>query len=43
LAAAASTDSNIALFYYAVAATCVVGLLLTMRDFFAGDRQVGLQ
>ena len=27
-----------ALFYYAVAATCVLGLLQTMRDFFTIDR-----
>ena len=40
LAAPAFTDPNIALFYYAVAAVCVLGLLLTMRDFFAVDRQV---
>jgi hypothetical protein len=40
LAAPAFTDPNIALFYYAVAAACVLGLLLTMRDFFAGDRHV---
>jgi hypothetical protein len=38
LAAPAYTDPNIALFYYAVAATCVLGLLLTMRDFFTVDR-----
>jgi hypothetical protein len=33
-------DSNITPFYDAVAAACVLGLLLTIRDFFAGDRQV---
>jgi hypothetical protein len=36
----AFSDPNIALFYYAVAAVCVLGLLLTMRDFFAGERHV---
>ena len=39
LAVPASADPNIAIFYYAVAAACVLGLLLTMRDFFAIDRQ----
>ena len=34
----ASVDSNIAIFYYAVAAVCVLGLLLTMRDFFSQAR-----
>lgn len=43
LAAPAFTDRNIALFYYPVAAVCVLGLLLTMRDFFAGDRHVARQ
>ncbi len=38
LAAGGFTAPDIALFYYAVAAACVVGLLVTMRDFFAGDR-----
>ncbi|MBI3362566.1 MAG: hypothetical protein HY023_15810 [Chloroflexi bacterium] len=28
-------NGNIAIFYYAVAAVCVLGLLLTMRDFFS--------
>lgn len=28
-------DSSIAIFYFAVAAVCVLGLLLTMRDFFS--------
>lgn len=28
------SDPNIAIFYYTVAAACVVGLLLTMPDFF---------
>jgi hypothetical protein len=35
LAAPAFTDPNLAIFYYSVAAACVVGLLLTMHDFFA--------
>jgi hypothetical protein len=34
--AALANDPNIAPFYYVVAAACVVGLLLTMQDFFAG-------
>ncbi len=38
--AALADDPTIAPFYYAVAATCVVGLLLTMRDFFALNREV---
>ncbi len=38
--AALANDPNIAPFYYAVTATCVVGLLLTMRDFFALNREV---
>jgi hypothetical protein len=38
-AAVLANDPNIAPFYYAVAAVCVVGLLLTMRDVFAVDRQ----
>jgi len=28
-------NGTIAIFYYAVAAICVLGLLLTMRDFFS--------
>jgi hypothetical protein len=40
LAAPAFTDPNIALLYYAVAAVCVLGLLLTMRGFFAADREL---
>jgi hypothetical protein len=36
--AALADDPNIAPFYYAVAAACVVGLLLTMQDFFALER-----
>ena len=38
--AALAADSNITPFYCAVAAACVLGLLLTMRDFFAVDHQV---
>ena len=38
--AALAADPNITPFYDAVAAACVLGLLLTMRDFFAGERQV---
>jgi hypothetical protein len=40
VSAALAGDSNITPFYYAVAGACVLGLLLTMRDFFAVDRQV---
>jgi hypothetical protein len=39
-AAALAGDPNITLFYYGVAAACVLGLLLTMREFFAVERQV---
>ena len=35
-----AADPNITPFYDAVAAACVLGLLLTMRDFFAVDHQV---
>jgi hypothetical protein len=35
LALPATLDPDIA-FYYGVAAACVVGLLLTMKDFFRG-------
>jgi len=35
VSAALAADPNIMPFYYAVAAACVLGLLLTMRDFFA--------
>src|SRR6266496_5066250 len=38
--AALSADPNIMPFYYAVAAACVLGLLLTIRDFFAVERPV---
>jgi hypothetical protein len=39
LAAGAFTDPHIAIYYYSVAAGCVLGLLLTMRGFFAIQRQ----
>ena len=35
LALPASTDPNLAIFYFGVAGVCVVGLLLTLRDFFS--------
>jgi hypothetical protein len=38
-AAGLAADPNITLFYYGVAAACGLGLLLTMRDFFAVERQ----
>ncbi|MFL5801575.1 MAG: hypothetical protein ACJ8CR_07510 [Roseiflexaceae bacterium] len=38
--AAQAGDPNITPFYDAVAAACVLGLLLTMRDFFAVERQI---
>jgi hypothetical protein len=34
LAAPAFIDTSIAIFYYSVAAACVVGLLLTLQEFF---------
>jgi hypothetical protein len=34
LALPAATDPNLAIFYFAVAAVCVLGLLMTVRDFF---------
>ena len=34
LALPASTDPNLAIFYYGVAAMCVLGLFLTMQEFF---------
>jgi hypothetical protein len=40
LAAPAFTSRNIARFYSAVAGACVLELLLTMRDFFAADREL---
>lgn len=41
LAIPASLDRDIAPLYYAVAAVCVVGLLLSRRSVFAGDRGGG--
>jgi hypothetical protein len=38
LAAPAVGDPNIALFYFAFAAICGLGLLLTMQEFFAKHR-----
>ena len=38
--AALAADPDITLFYYGIAAAGVLGLLLTMRGFFAADRQV---
>ena len=35
-----ATDPKLAPFYSIVAAACVLGLLLTIRDFFAVDHQV---
>ena len=43
LAAGGFTAPDIAAFYYAVAAACVLGLLLTLRNFFAVDRPVPQQ
>lgn len=40
LAAGGFTAPDIAVFYYAVAAACVLGLLLTLRNVFAVDRAV---
>jgi hypothetical protein len=34
LAVPAATDPNIAVYYFGIAAVCLLGLLLTMRDFF---------
>ena len=34
LAIPAATDPNIAVYYFGMAAVCVLGLLLTLRDFF---------
>src|SRR5215208_6254935 len=39
-AAVSAADPTITFFYYGVAAACVLGLLLTMRKFFAVERQV---
>jgi hypothetical protein len=38
--AALAGDANITPFYYGAAAACMLGLLLTIRDFFAVDHQV---
>ena len=38
LAVTAFTNPDIAVYYYAVSAACVLGLLLTMLDFFAAER-----
>jgi hypothetical protein len=35
LALPATTDPNLAIFYYSAAGLCVVGLLLTLRDFYS--------
>jgi hypothetical protein len=43
LAAAAFIDSYIVVYYYSVAAACVLGLLLTVRGFFAVEHQVSRQ
>jgi hypothetical protein len=40
LAAGGATDPGISIYYFSVAAACVLGLLLTMREFFVVDRQV---
>ena len=40
LAAGGFTAPDVAVLYYAVTAVCVLGLLFTMRDFFALDRRV---
>jgi hypothetical protein len=40
LAAPASTDATIAILYYSIAAACVLGLLVTIHDFFALNRKV---
>lgn len=40
LASGGFAAPDIAAFYYAVAAVCVLGLLLTMRELFAADRQL---
>ncbi len=38
LSAGGFIDVKIGIYYLAVAAACVLGLLLTMRDFFAAER-----
>jgi hypothetical protein len=35
LALPAASDPDIAIYYFAVAAVCVLGLVLTMQDFFS--------
>jgi hypothetical protein len=37
LALPAINDPDIALYYFAIAALCILGLLLTMRDFFSNS------
>lgn len=41
LAILAATDANIRVYYFGAAAVCVLGLLLTMRNFFAVKRVSG--
>jgi hypothetical protein len=43
LAAGAFTDPHIAIYYYSVSAACLVGMLLTIRGFFAIQGQVSQQ
>ena len=38
LAIGGFTATDVSLFYYSTAAVCALGMLLTMRDFFAADR-----
>jgi hypothetical protein len=38
LAVPAATDANLTIYYFGIAAVCVLGLLLTMRDFFSAKR-----
>jgi hypothetical protein len=40
LAIPAATDPNIAIYYFGVAGVCVLGLLLTMREFFSNGMRV---
>jgi hypothetical protein len=40
LAAGGYGDRDISIYYYAFAGACVLGLLLTMREFLAVERQV---
>jgi hypothetical protein len=39
LALPAASDPDIAIYYFAVAAVCVLGLLVTMQDFFSKKQQ----